>query len=133
MSIISFGFSKKSFDDDTTTIKTSMPNGNSQKKIHSMAIRSDSYGYNPEGHHGGEDADAPKIDSLTYEADESEVFRAYVASQHYRQRGNFWNDGKRETLLRYFNLTLIGILQGFVAYFTNVISHSFIKVSFPMY
>jgi len=88
-------------------------------------IRSDSLGYNPSGHH---DDDTVKIDSLTYQADESEAFKAHAASQHYKYRGKFWNDGKREMLLRYINLTLIGLAQGSIAYFTNVVSRSFIEV-----
>jgi len=90
-------------------------------------IRSDSLGYNPSGHH---DDDTVKIDSLTYQADESEAFKAHAASQHYKYRGKFWNDGKREMLLRYINLTLIGLAQGSIAYFTNVVSRSFIESKF---
>lgn len=90
-----------------------------------MAVRHDSLGYNPDRHnnHG------VKIDSLSYQGEESDAFRAYAAAQHYRQRGHFFNDGKREIMIRYIILTLIGVFQGCIAYGTNVVSRSFITVS----
>ena len=91
----------------------------------SLQIRSDSMGYNPNSHHH----DDVKIESLGFQGDESQIFRAYKASNHYKSRGKFWNDGKRDTLLRYINLTFIGIFQGTIAYFTNYIAKSFIDVS----
>jgi len=56
--------------------------------------------------------------------------RAYAAHKHFDYRGTFWNEGKREIMVRYFMLALIGIAQGSVAYFTNFLSHLFIEVSF---
>lgn len=108
------------------SIKTSRAEKTSVLKKHrSMTIRSDSLGYNPDAHDDGK----VKIESLSYQIDESEVFRAHAASQHYRTRGNYWNDGKSEILLRYINLALIGVIQGCIAYSANFVSKSFIDVS----
>ena len=108
-SIISWGFGankKKNRDDSTfsqssdsdlpTSLKQSM-NFNSKKKI---AVRQDGYGYQPDTH-----SSDVKISSLTYLKDESEASRAFEASQHYAQRGRFWNEGKREILVRYFHIS----------------------------
>ena len=70
-----------------------------------------------------------KIESLVYQTEESDVFKAYAASQHYRSRGKFWNDGKREIMIRYINLSLVGLVQGCIAYFANIASRSLIEVS----
>jgi chloride channel 7 len=132
-SIISLGLGgrSKSRDDDTSsTIKPIAEKGPGPKLVkgldQSLQIRSDSMGYNPDSHHH----DDVKIESLGFQGDESQIFRAYKASNHYKSRGKFWNDGKRETLLRYINLTFIGIFQGTIAYFTNYIAKNFIDAKF---
>ena len=68
------------------------------------------------------------IDSLTYVTDESDVWRAHEAMEHYQHRGKFWNAGKHETIWRYVLVASVGILQAMVAYFTNISSTYFIKV-----
>ena len=90
-----------------------------------LAVRNDSLGHNPDGHID----DSVKIESLCYQGDESDVLRAYNSSRHYLSRGKWWNDGKREKLIRYINLTLVGLCQGTVAYFTNYYAKTFIDVS----
>lgn len=95
----------------------------SRKKI---AIRQDSLGYSPEEHHHSH----VKINSLQYLDDESEAYRAFKAASHFHHRGAFWNEGKCKIMVRYLQLVMIGIVQGSIAYFTNVFSHSFIQVSF---
>jgi hypothetical protein len=69
-----------------------------------------------------------KIDSLQYLKDESEAYRAFNAANHFHYRGTFWNEGKRQVMVRYLQLVAIGIIQGSIAYFTNVVSHVFIEV-----
>ena len=127
-SFVSLGLGKvKSNEDDTISIGKSTNVPLMYSRSQSMAIRNDSLGYTPGGHHGTENT--VKIDSLSYQTDESEVFRAYNASKHYRSRGNFWNDGKREIIIRYINLTMIGVGQGTIAYCTNIIAKLLIEVS----
>lgn len=82
-----------------------------------LHVRSDSLGYSHNLHHS---IDAPKIQSLNYIVDESEVWRAHRASEHFRHRGRFWNKGKRDVIVRYTSLALIGITQGTIAYLTNI-------------
>jgi hypothetical protein len=89
------------------------------------AFRQDSMGYSADDHH----ANDVNVTSLTYLDDESEAYRAYNASNHYYHRGTYWNEGKREVIVRYFHLAMIGLVQGSVAYFTNFFSHLFIEVS----
>jgi hypothetical protein len=98
---------------------------NSPTNKQSYTFRQDSMGYSPDDNH----ANRIKISSLTYLDDESEAYRAYNAANHFDYRGRYWNDGKREIIVRYFQLATIGLLQGSVAYFTNVLSHHFIRVS----
>ena len=98
---------------------------NSPTNKQSYAFRQDSMGYSPDDHH----ANQIKISSLTYLDDESEAYRSYNAANHFDYRGRYWNDGKREIIVRYFQLATIGLLQGSVAYFTNVLSRHFIRVS----
>jgi len=98
---------------------------NSTTNKQSYAFRQDSMGYSPDDHH----ANQIKISSLTYLDDESEAYRAYNAANHFDYRGRYWNDGKREIMVRYFQLATIGLVQGSVAYFTNVLSRHFIRVS----
>ncbi len=97
-------------------------------RYRTLAVRHDSYGGGGDDHHG--DGPTPKIDSLGYLGDESEAFRAYSASQHYKFRGKFWNEGKRDIMVRYFMLALIGVCQGTVAFYCNYACHIFIRVSF---
>lgn len=95
-----------------------------------FAVRQDSVGYSPEEHHASNQH--VKIDSLQYLDDESEAYRAFNAANHFHYRGTFWNEGKRKIMVRYFQLVMIGIIQGSIAYSTNVFSHLFIEVSIRM-
>lgn len=92
----------------------------------SSVIRNDSLGGSGHGHaHDGKD----NFDSLTYVDDESDVWKASAATEHYLHRGNFWNDGKHRTLVSYLLIASVGIVQATVAYFTNLTSSYFIGVS----
>jgi hypothetical protein len=73
------------------------------------------------------------IDSLTYEQDESDAWRAHVALDHYQHRGRFWNQGKHQTMIRYLTIAMVGITQAGVAYFTNILSNYFVEVCSLMY
>jgi hypothetical protein len=93
----------------------------------SSDIRSDSLGSS--GHHEGHAHRGKNFDSLTYVTDESDAWRAHVATSHYLHRGQFWNAGKHATLMRYILIATVGIAQAAVAYFTNITSNWFITVS----
>lgn len=58
--------------------------------------------------------------SHNYEPDESEVWRAYVAQQHFRNRGQWWTTGKRRALKRWLLTFLVGVCQACIAYFCNM-------------
>ena len=49
---------------------------------------------------------------------------------HLQHRGKFWNTGKQQELTRYVLTAGIGIVQGCVAYFTNIASSAFIDAKF---
>ena len=83
-------------------------------------------------HHGEEEAHHKNLESLTYEQCESDAYRAHVALDHYHHRGRFWNSGKHETMVRYLLTALVGIMQGAVAYFTNILSTYFIDGKFEI-
>lgn len=91
----------------------------------SSVVRNDSIGGGAHGHHSGKD----NFDSLTYVDDESDIWKAAAATEHYRYRGNFWNSGKHATLLCYLLIASVGIVQATVAYLTNLTSAYFISVS----
>lgn len=93
----------------------------------SKVCRNDSLGGGDHSHHANGHAD--NFDSLTYVTDESDAWRAMAAKEHYRHRGNFWNEGKHQTMITYLEIAAIGIVQASVAYFTNLLSNYFIKVS----
>lgn len=67
-------------------------------------------------------------ESLTYVADESDVWRAHHAMEHYMHRGEFWNAGKHSMIKMYIMIALTGMLQACVAYATNITSIHFIEV-----
>lgn len=94
-------------------------------RSNSRKIRGDSLG-SPSHHHGHGGADhhnaGPNFESLTYEQSDSDAYRAHVALDHYYHRGRLWNSGKHEVMVRYLLTAAVGIVQGCVAYFTNVLS-----------
>eukprot|EP00591_Stephanopyxis_turris_P010871 CAMPEP_0195509810 /NCGR_PEP_ID=MMETSP0794_2-20130614/2637_1 /TAXON_ID=515487 /ORGANISM="Stephanopyxis turris, Strain CCMP 815" /LENGTH=800 /DNA_ID=CAMNT_0040637115 /DNA_START=515 /DNA_END=2914 /DNA_ORIENTATION=- len=62
----------------------------------------------------------PKVESHNYEPDESEVWRAYVAQQHFCNRGQWWTTGKKRALKRWTLTFLIGFIQAVVAALCNL-------------
>ena len=69
------------------------------------------------------------VQSLTYVADESDVWRAHWAIEHYMLRGEFWNHGKFKTIQAYYWIVMTGIMQACIAYAVNMSSKVFIEVS----
>ena len=97
-----------------------------KKLIHrtSSTVRNDSIGgKSHDAHHGGEN-----VESLTYVTDESDAWRAMAATEHYRHRGHFWNEGKHQTSQTYILTAVVGMVQALVAYGTNIASAYFIDV-----
>ena len=85
-------------------------------------------GGHPHHDHGSDKHD--HVPSLSYQLDESEVWRAHQRLDHLQHRGKFWNTAKHEESMRYLLTLLIGVTQACVAYFTNVVSASWISAKF---
>eukprot|EP00592_Proboscia_alata_P028268 CAMPEP_0194446072 /NCGR_PEP_ID=MMETSP0176-20130528/128221_1 /TAXON_ID=216777 /ORGANISM="Proboscia alata, Strain PI-D3" /LENGTH=994 /DNA_ID=CAMNT_0039272717 /DNA_START=152 /DNA_END=3137 /DNA_ORIENTATION=- len=60
-----------------------------------------------------------EVESHNYEPDESEVWRAYVTQQHFRNRGQWWTTGKKRACQRWAMTFLIGVIQAVVAALCN--------------
>lgn len=60
------------------------------------------------------------IESHSYEPDESEVWRAFVAQTHFANRGHWWTTGKKRALKRWVMTFVVGVLQALVATASNV-------------
>ena len=87
------------------------------------------HGEGQDDHHHDQKSDV-NYPSLQYERDESEAWKAHIMMDHYQHRGKFWNTGEHEELIRYVLTALVGITQGCVAYFTNLLSAYFIEHKF---
>jgi hypothetical protein len=95
----------------------------------SSKIRHDGVGGLPKsGHHHHGDSKVPNIDSLSYDLEDSDAWRAYLSLDHYKHRGMFWNQGKHKVFMRYVLTAVLAITQGCVAYFCNIMSINFIEV-----
>ena len=95
-------------------------------KPRKSVVAGDSYGWHG---HAKKKKKNVNFQSLTYQADESDVWRAHWAVEHYVMRGRFWNHGKFKTIQTYFWIVMTGILQAVIAYSTNLSSKVFIDVS----
>ena len=98
-----------------------------------FSLSGDSYD-DEHGSHGGSSVDGPMlrnrrqqpadplehVQSHNYEPDESEIWRAYTAQQHFRNRGQWWTTGKKRALKRWSLTLLIGVIQGIVAFTCNI-------------
>jgi len=78
---------------------------------------------------GGDPSDN-MIQSHNYEPDESEVWRAYVAQQHFRNRGQWWTTGKKKSFKRWLLTFLIGVIQAFIAFSCNICTKNLSKLKF---
>ena len=97
-----------------------------QKPTRQSVFRNASY-----GSHGHKKSSKKNVNvqSLTYVADESDVWRAHWAIEHYMLRGEFWNHGKFKTIQAYYWIVMTGIMQACIAYAVNMSSKVFIEVS----
>mmetsp|Transcript_3666 Transcript_3666/g.5472 ORF Transcript_3666/g.5472 Transcript_3666/m.5472 type:complete len:899 (-) Transcript_3666:97-2793(-) len=88
-------------------------------------IRSDGYG----GRVSVAQRAAP-TESHNYEPDESEVWRAYVAQQHFKNRGQRWTTGKQRAIKRWLLTFAIGVTQAIVATLCNIVTRSLVRWKF---
>jgi len=89
------------------------------------------------GHHcgGGGGANsrggyASSLQSHNYEPDESEVWRAYVAQQHFTNRGQWWTTGKLRALKRWGLTLVVGVVQAVIATTCNLASRRLSAIKF---
>jgi hypothetical protein len=82
-------------------------------------VRGDGYGGGGSHHNN---APATTLQSHNYEPDESEVWRAYVAQQHFSNRGQWWTTGKLRALKRWGLTLVVGVLQAMIATTCNMAS-----------
>ncbi|CAB9504170.1 Putative chloride channel-like protein CLC-g [Seminavis robusta] len=91
------------------------------------SVREDCLGSSHSHHHHHE----KNVDSMTFVDDESDVWRAHYALDHYQHRGNlFWNAGKHKTLIQYLLIGAVGVVQAIVAYGTNLTSAHIIEYKY---
>ena len=62
------------------------------------------------------------IQSHNYEPDESEVWRAYIAQSHFKNRGQWWTNDKKRAWKRWMITMIIGVMQAFIAFVCNLLS-----------
>jgi H+/Cl- antiporter ClcA len=97
------------------------------------SLRGDGYGgggfYRPLDSHGRPIL-VDSIESHNYEPDESEVWRAYVAQNHFQNRGQWWTTGKKRALKRWVLTFAVGVIQALVATFCNLTSKALSKHKF---
>lgn len=95
-------------------------------------VRGDGYGGGGGGGHGhtGRGGYASSLQSHNYEPDESEVWRAYVAQQHFTNRGQWWTTGKLRALKRWGLTLVVGVLQAVIAITCNMASRRLGEVKF---
>ncbi len=70
------------------------------------------------------------VQSHNYEPDESEVWRAYVAQQHFQNRGQWWTTGKRRSMIRWMLTFVVGLLQAIIAFACNVATRTLSDLKF---
>lgn len=101
-----------------------------QQKPHQTKARQSTFRNASYGSHGNALTQKKNVnvESLTYVANESDVWRAHWAIEHYMLRGEFWNHGKRETIQHYYWIVMTGIIQACIAFATNVTSKTVIEV-----
>ncbi|KAL3779128.1 hypothetical protein HJC23_003112 [Cyclotella cryptica] len=92
-------------------------------------VRGDGYGGG--GHtHSHTAPRATTLQSHNYEPDESEVWRAYVAQQHFSNRGQWWTTGKLRALKRWGLTLVVGVCQAMIATTCNMASRRLGSVKF---
>lgn len=93
-------------------------NNDNDHPYKSPSLRGDGYGG------GGKVLHNSTTNSHNYEPDESEVWRAYTAQVHFRNRGQWWTTGKKRALQRWIMTFVIGIVQAIIAASCNFASRS---------
>ncbi|KAL3793216.1 hypothetical protein HJC23_000758 [Cyclotella cryptica] len=73
---------------------------------------------------------APTPPSHNYEPDESKVWRAYVAQQHFSNRGQWWTTGKLRVLKRWGLTLIVGVCRAMIATTCNIASRRLGSVKF---
>ena len=97
-------------------------------------VRGDGYGGGGGGgggqHGRGVSGYASSLQSHNYEPDESEVWRAYVAQQHFTNRGQWWTTGKLRALKRWGLTLVVGVIQAVIAIVCNMASRRLGEIKF---
>lgn len=93
-------------------------------------VRGDGYGGGGGHGHGDRGGYASSLQSHNYEPDESEVWRAYVAQQHFTNRGQWWTTGKLRALKRWGLTLVVGVLQAVIAITCNMASRRLGELKF---
>jgi hypothetical protein len=83
-------------------------------------VRGDGYGSGPTNKITTTKTTGSKsLQSHNYEPDESEVWRAYVAQQHFSNRGQWWTTGKLRAMKRWMLTLVVGVIQTMIAVMCN--------------
>lgn len=113
-------------DDDLNSEAREYYNSGASELV--TTVRGDGYGGGGGG--GGRGGYASSLQSHNYEPDESEVWRAYVAQQHFTNRGQWWTTGKLRALKRWGLTFLVGVLQAVIATTCNMASRKLGEIKF---
>ena len=81
-------------------------------------------------HHPSSAGGRSKYQSHNYEPDESEVWRAYVAQQHFANRGQWWTTGKLRALKRWMLTLVVGVTQAIIAVTCNLATKSLMQTKY---
>lgn len=119
-------------DDDLNSEARDYYNSGASELV--TTVRGDGYGGGGGGGHGGghngRGGYASSLQSHNYEPDESEVWRAYVAQQHFTNRGQWWTTGKLRALKRWGLTFVVGVLQAVIATTCNMASRRLGEVKY---
>lgn len=131
------GYNDNSYDaeeDDLNSEAREYYNSGASELV--TTVRGDGYGGGGRGHGGvgnGRDSRggyASSLQSHNYEPDESEVWRAYVAQQHFKNRGQWWTTGKLRALKRWGLTFVVGVVQAVIATTCNLASRRLASIKF---
>uniref|UniRef100_A0A7S4VX51 Chloride channel protein n=1 Tax=Ditylum brightwellii TaxID=49249 RepID=A0A7S4VX51_9STRA len=112
-------------DDPSSFVTPKNSNRILRNRSSHVNIRSDGYGGKENGRYTklSHIPSAPlNVQSHNYEPDESEVWRAYVAQQHFSNRGQWWTTGKKRSLKRWALTFMVGVIQGILAFLCNMVT-----------
>jgi hypothetical protein len=130
----------KSFESGNTATNNNNSNNSSNNPYKSPSLRGDGYGgggrntlrnrlYRNSNHtysslFNDSTNVSSTIQSHNYEPDESEVWRAWIAQIHFRNRGQWWTSSKQRTVKRWVLTFCIGVLQAVIATLCNFATRS---------